>query len=35
LLAIVGEKWYDAHNMNYSVVFMLFKSIKTDFLLGS
>jgi hypothetical protein len=33
LLAIVGEKWYDAHNMNYSVVFMLFKSIKTDFLL--
>ena len=27
LLRIVGETWRDAHNMNYSRVFMLFKSI--------
>jgi hypothetical protein len=31
LLGIVGEMWYDAHNMNYSRVIMLFKSIGADF----
>ena len=30
LLRIVGETWCDAHDMNYSDVFMLFKSIDAD-----
>jgi len=31
LLRIVGETWYDAHNMNYSRAFMLGKSYAADF----
>jgi hypothetical protein len=33
LLRIVRESWYDAHDMKYSCVFMLFKSIDDVFLL--
>jgi hypothetical protein len=32
LLGFVGETWCDAHNMNYSRVITLFKSIEADFL---
>jgi hypothetical protein len=31
LLRVVGETWYDAHNMNYSRIFMLCKSYVADF----
>src|SRR5512135_2715561 len=31
LLRIVGETWWDAHNMNYGLLFILCKSIGADF----